>query len=191
MGCALLIRYSDSTFKNKTRRQGMTLTDGGYVKALSDLYFSEGELISALSEMAKATTNPNLAMAFNKHMAETRAQQQRLGGVLGRLNEGAAPAQPAMPALQSLIDEARTAMDYPEPTPEKDHMLLGIARRVEQQEIVLYQQALEMAESAGDDATADSLRASLHEEKNADTQLAQLERDLMPKQPGQSAVEAK
>lgn len=168
----------------------MTLADGGYVKALSDLYWSEGALVDALGLMARSTTNPNVAIAFNQHMEETRTQQQRLADVLGRLNEGATPAQPAEPALQALLDEARTAMDYPEPTPEKDHMLLGIARRVEHQEIVLYQHVLEMAEAAGDQATLSALRASLHEEVDADTKLAHLERDMLPRQPGQQAVES-
>jgi ferritin-like metal-binding protein YciE len=168
----------------------MTLPDGGYVKALSDLYYSEGALVDALGEMAKAATNPNLAMAFNDHMEETRTQQQRLQEVLSRLNEGALPAQPETPALQSLIEGARTAMDYPEPTPEKDHMLLGVARRVEQQEIVMYQHAIEMAEHAGDATTIEALHASLHEEINTDARMAHLERDLMPKHPGLQAVES-
>jgi ferritin-like metal-binding protein YciE len=174
-------------------QQGLTMNsaDVGYVKALSDLYFSEGELITALGEMARATTNPNMAIAFNQHMEETRTQQKRLEGVLIRLNEGAAPAQPAESALHSLIEEARTAMQYPEPTPEKDQMLLGIARRVEQQEIVLYQQILEAAESAKDADTVTVLRASLHEEVDTDAKLAHLERDMMPRQPGQKAVESK
>ena len=169
----------------------MTLSDRGYVNALSELLFSETMQAGVLAEMAEATTNPNLAMMFNRHREETRTQSQRLRDVLNRLNEGAQPAQPTEPALQSLIDEARTALDYPEPTPEKDHMLLGISRRMEQQAVLLYQAALEMAERAGDAAAADALSASLNEAMSADAQLARLERDTMPKQPGQDAVEAK
>jgi ferritin-like metal-binding protein YciE len=185
-------RWAHEGRKTAQRRSDvMTLADGGYVKVLSDLYFSEGALVDALHSMAQATTNPNMAMTFSQHREETRVQQQRLGDVLGRLNEGAAPAQPAEPALQALLEEARTAMEYPEPTPEKDHMLLGIARRVEHQEIVLYQQALEMAEAASDQPTLSALRASLHEEVDADAKLAHLERDLLPRQPGQQAVASK
>jgi ferritin-like metal-binding protein YciE len=169
----------------------MNAADGGYVRTLSDLYFSEGELVSALGEMAVASANPNLAMAFNQHMEETKVQQQRLREVLLRLNEGAEPAQPAEPALRSLLEDSTAILQYPDPSPEKDHMLLGLARRVEQQEIMLYQHALEAATLAHDAATTSALRASLNEEISTDARLAHLERDLLPRQPGQKAVESK
>ena len=45
-----------------------------FIHALSDIYSAEKQLTKALSKQARASTSPNLKMAFEAHLHETIAR---------------------------------------------------------------------------------------------------------------------
>ena len=58
-----------------------------FLDTLKDIYFAEKKILSALPKMAKAAQSPKLKAAFEKHMAETDGQVERLEQVFASIDE--------------------------------------------------------------------------------------------------------
>lgn len=57
-----------------------------FLDTLKDIYFAEKKILSALPKMAKAAQSPKLKAAFEKHMAETDVQVERLEQVFSSID---------------------------------------------------------------------------------------------------------
>jgi ferritin-like metal-binding protein YciE len=68
-----------------------------FLDSVKDVYFAEKKIMTALPKMAKAAQNDKLAAAFEKHLAETEGQVDRLEKVFEELGE--APKGKQCPAI--------------------------------------------------------------------------------------------
>jgi Mn-containing catalase len=128
---------------------------------LHDLLHAEGQLVKALPKMAKAARTEDLREAFEKHLAETEGQVERLKQVFELLGE-----------------KARTR-----PCKGMAGLIAG-AQKVEHYEISSYLTARALASQAGNAEAALLLQQSLLEEERADKILNRLATVLM----GQAAL---
>jgi hypothetical protein len=70
---------------------------------LKDIYFAEKKILSALPKMARAAQSPKLKAAFEKHMAETDGQVERLEQVFASIDE--TPKGKTCDAIMGIIEE--------------------------------------------------------------------------------------
>lgn len=76
-----------------------------FLDTLKDIYFAERKILSTLPKMAKAAQSPKLKAAFEKHLAETEGQVDRLDQVFASIDE--TPKGKTCDAIMGIIDEGR------------------------------------------------------------------------------------
>lgn len=143
-----------------------------YVKELSDLHSAETQLVKALPEMAKAASSPELASAFQKHLAETQEHVRRLDQVFARMNDK--PLHVKCRGMEGLLSEGDEAMKDSGDPAVKDAGLISIAQRVEHYEIAGYGCARTYAELLGEQESVGLLQTTLEEERRTDESLTDL-----------------
>ena len=94
-----------------------------FLDTLKDIYFAEKKILSALPKMAKAAQSPKLKAAFEKHLAETEGQVDRLEQVFASIDES--PKGKTCDAIMGIIDEGKEVMDEYKGTAALDAGLLG------------------------------------------------------------------
>jgi ferritin-like metal-binding protein YciE len=80
-----------------------------FLDTLKDIYFAEKKILSALPKMAKAAQSPKLKAAFEKHMAETDGQVERLEQVFASIDETSKGK--TCDAIVGIIEEGKEVMD--------------------------------------------------------------------------------
>lgn len=148
-----------------------------YLEELADIYNAEQQLLKALPKMAEAADNPQLRMAFENHLDETKGQVRRLEGIIDGLDEK--PKAKTCKAMKGLIEEGNEMVKMRGDSAVVDAGLIAAAQRVEHYEIAAYGCARAYAELLGDDAAVSSLQASLDEEKEADELLNNLAKQVI------------
>lgn len=143
-----------------------------FLDTLKDIYFAEKKILSALPKMAKAAQSPKLKAAFEKHMAETETQVDRLEQVFTALGETARGK--TCDAIMGIIEEGKEVMDEYKGMPALDAGLLAAAQAVEHYEISRYGTLKTWATELGYKDVVKLLDATLKEEKNTDATLSQL-----------------
>mgnify|MGYP002136403925 CR=1 FL=1 len=129
---------------------------------LRSLYDIEHELVRALPKMASHASDQSLKGSFRNHLAETRAQVERLKQVFKKLGEK--PTKIKVLAIRGLIKDAEWVMKHiPNPEP-LDAALIAAGSYVEHYEIAGYTSAIMWAEELGLDPIANLLSESLREE---------------------------
>src|SRR5688500_7437296 len=143
-----------------------------FMDELRDVYDAEKQLTKALPKLAKASTNPELRTAFEKHLEETRGQIERLEEVFGSLDEKVRGKH--CDGIAGIIDEGKTIMeeDFDEAT--MDACLIAAGQRAEHYEMAAYGTLVAWARAMGHDDAADLLQQTLDEEKAADKKLSVL-----------------
>jgi ferritin-like metal-binding protein YciE len=86
--------------------------------------------------MAKAAQSPKLKAAFEKHLAETEGQVDRLDQVFASIDE--APKGKTCDAIMGIIEEGQEVMKEFKGAPALDAGLLAAAQAVEHYEIARY-----------------------------------------------------
>jgi len=151
--------------------QNKTLEDL-FKENLKDIYYAERKILVALPKMAKAVRSEQLREAFQKHLAETETQVQRLQHVFQLLKQ---PAKGKMcPAILGLIEEGDEVMEDFKDSTALDAGLLGGAQAVEHYEIARYGTLVAWAEQLGMTEAARLLEETLEEEKATDAALSKL-----------------
>src|SRR5271170_5038382 len=84
----------------------ITTLHGLFLEQLRDLYDAETQLVSALPEMAKAATSPELKQGFTNHLEETKQHALRIEQIFSDLNEGD-PTGKTCQAMKGLIKEGK------------------------------------------------------------------------------------
>jgi ferritin-like metal-binding protein YciE len=143
-----------------------------FLDTLKDIYFAEKKILSALPKMAKAAQSPKLKAAFEKHLAETEGQVDRLDQVFASIDE--APKGKTCDAIMGILDEGKEIMDEYKGMPALDAGLLAAAQAVEHYEISRYGTLRTWAKELGYRDAVKLLDATLQEEKNTDSALSQL-----------------
>jgi ferritin-like metal-binding protein YciE len=143
-----------------------------FLDTLKDIYFAEKKILSALPRMAKAAQSPKLKAAFEKHLAETDGQVERLEQIFALLDE--TPRGKTCDAILGIIDEGKEIMGEYKGMPAMDAGLLAAAQAVEHYEISRYGSLKTWAAELGLKDAGKLLDATLKEEKNTDATLSNL-----------------
>ena len=143
-----------------------------FLDTLKDIYFAEKKILSALPKMAKAAQSPKLKAAFEKHMAETDGQVERLEQVFASIDE--TPKGKTCDAIMGIIEEGKEVMDEYKGMPALDAGLLAAAQAVEHYEISRYGTMIAWAKELGLRGVIPLLNANLKEEFAADRKLSRI-----------------
>jgi ferritin-like metal-binding protein YciE len=155
--------------------------------AVKDLYFAEKKIMTALPKMAKAAESEELAAAFEKHLAETETQVERLEQVFEELDETARGKK--CPAILGIIEEGQEIMKEYKGSPALDAGLLAAAQAVEHYEICRYGTVVTWAEQLGLRQVARLLKQTLNEEEKTDQALSKLALSMINRQAQAEAAE--
>ncbi len=141
-----------------------------FIDEIKDIYWAEKHLSAALKKMKKAATSPTLASSFEKHIAETDGQIERLKKVFELL--GKTPQAKKCDAMEGLISEAESVIeDTQSDTFTRDAGLILAAQKAEHYEIASYGTLRYYAELMGETQISRELAATLKEEKDTDSLL--------------------
>jgi len=143
-----------------------------YVQELKDLYSAEGQLVKALPKMAKAASAPQLRLAFETHLEETRGQVDRLKQIFEELDVSTRGKKCA--AMEGLIEEGEEMLEDGSDEAVRDAGLIAAAQRVEHYEIAGYGTARTFARLLGLEKQAKLLQQTLDEEGATDKKLTAL-----------------
>ncbi len=153
-------------FKKENTLHGLFVTK---LKALLDV---ENQLVKALPKMAKKATDPDLRMAFEEHLEETKHQAERLTQSLEGLGEKAKVLK--SDAIRGLVADTEWCIKNVEEGPALDACLIASAQYVEHFEMAGYGAAVEWAKLMGHTEAETVLNEILEEEKAADEKLNDL-----------------
>ena len=145
--------------------------------SLKDVYFAEKKILAALPKMAKAAQNEELQAAFEKHLAETEEQVERLEQVFEAID--AKPQGKQCPAILGIIEEGQEIMKEYKGTPALDAGLLAAAQAVEHYEICRYGTLVTWAKELGMTEAAELLKQTLAEEEATDEALTKLAKEAV------------
>ena len=143
-----------------------------FVDELKDIYSAESQLIRALPKMAKAASNEALRKAFEKHLAETKVQKERLETIAEKLDLKLGGKK--CEAMEGLIEEGKEILEADGPEPIIDAALIAAAQRVEHYEISAYGTARALARHLGHTQAAALLDKTIQEEGDTDHKLTEL-----------------
>ena len=164
-------KKSTKTAARRTRQAPKMLSDL-FLETLKDIYYAENKIIKTLPKMAKAATSDKLRAAFEKHLAETEGQVERLEQVFELLDK---PARgKTCDAIMGILDEGKEIMDEYKGTEALDAGLFAAAQAVEHYEISRYGTLRTWAEELGMPDAARLLQATLDEEEATDHSLTEL-----------------
>jgi len=143
-----------------------------FIEGLKDIYYAEKKITKALPKMAKAASSDELIAGFEKHLAETEVQVERLEQVFELLGK---PARgKTCPAIDGILEEGEEIMEDYKGAPALDAGLVAAAQAVEHYEIARYGTLIAWAEQLGMADAAELLKATLAEEEATDEALTQL-----------------
>lgn len=142
-----------------------------FIDEIKDIYWAEKHLSAALKKMKKAATSPTLASSFEKHIAETDGQIERLKKVFELL--GKTPQAKKCDAMEGLVSEAMSVIEDTETDSfTRDAGLIIAARKAEHYEIATYETLSYYAKLLGEKEVSSELEATLKEEKKTDSLLS-------------------
>ncbi len=149
------------------------------IAEMQDLLHAENQLVAALPKMADAAKNPKLREAFEKHLAQTQTQVERLKQAFELLGSEAEP-KPCR-AMAGLIEEGQEKI---EESGDKDELaadlsLITAAQKVEHYEIAGYGNARTLARQIDERDVERLLSQTLGEEESTDFLLSEITKPLM------------
>jgi len=148
-----------------------TLHDA-FIDELRDAYDAEKQLTKALSQLAKAASNPKLREAFTTHLEETQGQVRRLEQVFETLDERARGKR--CDGIAGIIEEGKAIMEEEFDDAAMDASLIAAGQRAEHYEMAAYGTLVAWANAMGHTEAAKLLQQTLDEEKAADKKLSDL-----------------
>jgi ferritin-like metal-binding protein YciE len=146
--------------------------DDLFKHGLEDLYYAENQIMKALPDMIEKATDAALKAGFEKHLAETEGQVERLQQVFELL--GTEPKGTKCPAIDGILKEGRELMGE---IGDEDTMNVGLvaaAQAVEHYEITRYGALIAWASELGHANCIPLFKANLAEEKATDQKLTRL-----------------
>ena len=153
-----------------------------FVDGLKDVYSAENQLVKSLPKMAKAATDPQLRAAFQKHLAETQGQIERLDALFKALETS--PRGKKCHAMEGLVEEGKEIIEEDAEEEVRDAGLIAAAQKVEHYEIASYGTLKTWAELIGNKLAAKLLKQTLDEEHATDKLLTGLAESINVKANG-------
>src|SRR4026208_1413217 len=101
----------------------LTTLDKLFHHELKDLYDAEHRIVKALPKLAAAAQNPELAEAFEEHLAQTKEHISRLETVFGEI--GQTPSRETCAGMKGLIEEGSKTLDEDADPTVKDAALIS------------------------------------------------------------------
>lgn len=139
---------------------------------LCDIYSAEQQLVEALPKMQEKAANEKLAAAFEKHLAQTQKQVER---VAKAFEETGKPAKAkTCKAMKGLVEEASSMMKENAEPEVMDAALIACAQKVEHYEIATYGTLCTWAQSLGYAGALKVLKQNMDEEEKTDKLLSGL-----------------
>ena len=158
-----------ATTKSKASTKGL---EDLFLDGLKDIYYAEKKITKALPKMARAAESDELVAGFEKHLAETEAQVERLEQVFQLLGK---PARgKTCPAIDGILEEGEEIIQEYKGAPALDAGLVAAAQAVEHYEIARYGTLIAWAEQLGMGEAVELLKATLAEEEATDEALSAL-----------------
>ena len=149
------------------------------IDELQDLLNAENQLLGAIPKMAAAAHNPKLREAFEKHLAQTETQVERLNRAFEMLGES--PDSKPCKAMMGLIEEGEETIEEGSEKQElaADLALITAAQKVEHYEIAAYGTVRVLARQIGAFDVAALLSHSLGEEESTDHLLTEIAKPIL------------
>ena len=143
-----------------------------FLDTLKDIYYAEKRILKTLPKMAKGADSPKLKKGFEKHLAQTEGQVERLEQVFEIC--GQPPRGKKCEAIEGIIAEGESIIKDYKGTPALDAGLISSAQAVEHYEITRYGTLRRWAEMLGMRNAAGLLDRTLKEESQTDELLSQI-----------------
>jgi ferritin-like metal-binding protein YciE len=156
----------------------LTSLDKLFHHELKDLYDAEHQVVKALPKLAEAACNPELAAAFEEHLAQTQEHISRLETVFEEI--GQSPAREPCVGMKGIIEEGRKILDEDASDVVKDAALITAAQRVEHYEMAVYGTLRTWARILGYEDSARLLEETLDEEEGTDSALTGIAQQINP-----------
>jgi ferritin-like metal-binding protein YciE len=147
-----------------------------FVEELKDLYSAENQIIKALPKMIRAASSEELKAGFTEHLEQTKLQVQRLEQIFKNVGEN--PKGKKCKGMEALLVEGKELMEEDASAEVLDAGLIAAAQHVEHYEIAGYGCVRTYAELLGDKKAVQLLQKTLDEEKETDTKLTELAREI-------------
>src|SRR5260370_13907577 len=148
----------------------MQSMDDLFYALLQDVYSAEKELLKALPELAKKSTNKTLRQAFADQRDETEEHVERLEKVFAAI--GKTLRGKICEAVLSIIAEGRRVIDEVEDDAVRDAGILAAVQAAAHYQISPYGTVRAWAELLGEDEIVELLSGTLEEVKHADELLS-------------------
>jgi ferritin-like metal-binding protein YciE len=146
--------------------------DDVLMEQLADLHSAETQLVEALPKVASSVSTPDLKIAIEQHLEETRGHVKRLEQAFSHL--GAPIPKEHCEGMEGLLKEGDAIISAQGDPTAKDAALIGAAQRVEHYEIAGYGTARTLAGELGYGEVEQLLNDTLDEEAAADKKLTKL-----------------
>lgn len=143
-----------------------------FLDELKDLYSAEKQITKALPKMVRASSNPDLAEAFQSHLEETRGHVERLEEIFDML--GKKGTGKTCEGMKGLLEEGSEMISEVKKGSVRDAGLISAAQRVEHYEMAGYGTVHALAELLGKREMVKLLAQTLSEEKAADEKLTEI-----------------
>jgi ferritin-like metal-binding protein YciE len=143
-----------------------------YQDELKDIYSAETQILKALPKMAEAASSPELTIAFNEHLEQTREHVRRLEMIFNKM--GCDPKGKVCKAMKGLVEEGEEMMNQDAAPAVKDAGLISAAQRVEHYEMAAYGTVRTYAKEMGDKEAMKLLQTTLDEEGDTDKKLTKI-----------------
>ena len=144
---------------------------------LQVLWSAEAMLVEAMPKMIERAKNLGLKNNLAAHLAETDQHKVALEAICKQF--GIDPAGDPNPGMKGILAEGDMVMAKDATDEAMDATLIAGAQKVEHYEISGYGSAAYYAEMLGYDAIAKRLRLTLAEEREADTKLNFLAKEII------------
>jgi ferritin-like metal-binding protein YciE len=151
-----------------------------FVHGLKDMLDAEQQLVDALQQLEKDSTNPQLKQAFANHRKETEEQVQRLNQCFELLGEE--PETTECKGIRGIIAEKEAFMEE-DPAPDiLDAFQIGAASKAETYEICEYDSLIQLSDQMKHAKVTKLLNANLKEEQAALKKLETFSKKIKPRE---------
>jgi len=156
----------------------LTSLDKLFHHELKDLYDAEHQIVKALPRLAESACNPELAAAFEEHLAQTQEHISRLETVFEEIGES--PAREPCAGMRGVIEEGNKILAEDADPVVKDAAIISAAQRVEHYEMAVYGTLRTWARILGYEDSARLLEETLDEEEGTDSALTGIAQQINP-----------
>jgi ferritin-like metal-binding protein YciE len=156
----------------------LTSLDKLFHHELKDLYDAEHQIVKALPKLAEASCNPELASAFEEHLAQTQEHIGLLETIFEEIGES--PSREPCAGMRGLLEEGNKILQEDADPVVKDAAIISAAQRVEHYEMAVYGTLRTWARILGYEDSARLLEETLDEEEGTDSALTGIAQQINP-----------